>query len=48
VRFLKNEPQKQDFGIFMLLGVVDFDTLKTGSKGRPKVEVVFETFWRKT
>jgi len=48
VRFLKNRLQKQDFGIFIGSGVVDFDTFKTGSKGRPKVERVFETFWRKT
>jgi len=27
---------------------VYFDILKNGSKGRPKVEEVFETFWRKT
>jgi len=29
---------------FIGLGRVDFDTLKIGSKGRLKVERVFETF----
>jgi len=31
----------------MLLGAVNFDTLKTGSKGRPKVEVVLRPFGEK-
>jgi len=47
-RFMKNGLQKRDFEIFIWVGVVNFDTFKTGSKGRPKVERVFETFWRKT
>jgi len=42
--FLKNGLKNQDFVIFIGLGRVDFDTLKIGSKGRPKVERVFETF----